>query len=157
MFHITVILALVAQSMPPGMSHEEHLKQMREQAEMKKRGGAAMGFDQDKATHHFRLTKTGGIIAVVTIEAGDEATREQIREHLKSISEEFANGRFDRPVATHAEVPAGVPVMRERKALIHYAYEESADGARVVISTKDRRAREAVHAFLKYQIREHGA
>jgi hypothetical protein len=37
--------------------------------------------------------------------------------------------------------------MRERKALIHYSYEESADGARVVISTKDRKAREAVHAF----------
>ena len=37
-------------SMPPGMSHEEHMKQMSKDAEMKRRGDAAMGFDQGWGT-----------------------------------------------------------------------------------------------------------
>ena len=51
-------------TMPAGMSHEEHLKQMEQDAALKKRGAAAMGFDQDAAVHHFRVTPTGGSIEV---------------------------------------------------------------------------------------------
>ena len=142
-------------AMPPGMSHEEHMKQMNHDAEMKKRGDAAMGFDQDKVSHHFQLTKTGGSIQVSVNQAADSESRTQIREHLKTISKEFADGVFTSPIATHAEVPPGVPVMRRSKARINYAYEETADGARVVIRTADRTALSAVHDFLKYQIREH--
>ena len=86
----------------------------------------------------------------------DETSRQQIRTHLKMISQEFADGIFASPIATHAEVPPGVPVMRERKARINYAYEETPDGGRVTISTSDRKAGKAVHDFLRYQIREHG-
>src|SRR5947209_13233229 len=69
-------------SMPPGMSHEEHWKQMHQQAEMKKRGNLAMGFDQEKVNHHFHLTRVGGIIEVGVKENADESTRKQIRDHL---------------------------------------------------------------------------
>jgi hypothetical protein len=142
-------------SMPPGMSHEEHMKQMSKDAEMKKQGDAAMGFDQNKISHHFHLTKTGGSIEVSVNQSGDTDSRKQVRDHLRTISEEFSNGVFTSPIATHAEVPPGVPVMRERKSWISYAYEEAPNGARVIIGTTDRAARAAVHDFLKYQIREH--
>ena len=142
-------------SMPSGMSHEDHLKQMSQDAEMKKRGNGAMGFDQDKVGHHFHLTQTGGIIEVGVNQDTDAESRKQIRDHLRTISKEFAEGVFTSPIATHAEMPPGVPVMRERKARITYAYEETPDGARVLISTTDRTSRTAVHDFLKYQIREH--
>ena len=142
-------------SMPPGMSHEEHMKQMRKDAEMKARGNAAMGFDQEKVSHHFRLTRTGGAIEVGVKQDTDADSRKQIRDHLQTIAREFADGVFTSPTATHAEVPPGVAVMRERKARIRYRYEETPDGARVVITTADRTARNAVHDFLKYQIREH--
>ncbi len=135
--------------MPPGMSHEEHMKQMNQ------RGNLAMGFDQAKVSHHFHLTPAGGIIEVSAKQNGDEETRKLIRDHLRTISREFADGVFTGPIATHAEVPPGVPVMRQRKTRIAYAYEETPDGARVIISTKDRTARTSVHDFLKYQIREH--
>ena len=141
--------------MPPGMSHEEHMKQMIKDEEMKKRGAVAMGFDQDKVSHHFHLTPTGGIIDVSVNQNADAETRKQIRDHLRTISQEFAEGVFTSPVATHAEVPPGVSVMRDRKARITYAYEETPAGARVIISTTDRTARTSVHQFLKYQIREH--
>jgi len=134
------------QCMPPGMSHEEHMKQM---------GRSAMGFDQDKVTHHFRLTPTGGSIEVGVNQTTDDVSRQQIRDHLKTISQQFADGVFTSPIATHGEVPPGVSVMRERKARIMYAYEETPAGGRVTISTTDRKARRSVHDFLKYQIREH--
>jgi hypothetical protein len=138
------------------MSHEEHLKQLNQDAELKKRGALAMGFDQDKASHHFYLTEAGGVIEVSVNEDTDAETRKQVRDHLRAISQQFAEGVFTSPIATHAEVPPGVPVMRERKARITYRCTETPTGAQVVISTTDRKARRAVHDFLKYQIREHG-
>jgi hypothetical protein len=36
--------------MPAGMSHAQHLERMKDD-ELKKRGAAAMGFDQDKTSH----------------------------------------------------------------------------------------------------------
>jgi predicted Zn-dependent protease len=143
------------QSMPPGMSHEEHLKQMSQESEMKKRGNLAMGFDQDKVSHHFHLTRAGGSIEVGVKQNADEVSLKQIRDHLRTISQEFADGVFTSPIATHAEVPPGVSVLRQRKARITYAYEETPGGARVIVSTTDRTSRTAVHDFLKYQIREH--
>ena len=135
--------------MPPGMSHEEHMKQMNE------RGKIAMGFDQAKVTHHFLLTRTGGRIEVNANQNSDEATRKLVRDHLRTIAQQFTSGIFTSPTTTHAEVPPGVPVMTERKAAIGYAYQETPQGGRVVITTADRTARKAVHDFLKYQIREH--
>ncbi len=156
---ITAIVPLASgqdhPTMPPGMSHEEHMKQMSKDAEMKKRGDAAMGFDQDKVSHHFHLTQSGGSIEVRVNQSADADSLKQIRDHLRAISQEFADGVFTSPIATHAEVPPGVPVMRERKSRIKYTYEETPDGARVIIGTTDRAARTAVHDFLKYQIREH--
>jgi hypothetical protein len=142
-------------AMPPGMSHEEHLKQMEKDEALKKRGAAAMGFDQDAAVHHFRLTSAGGAIEVEARQKKDETTRAQIRAHLRQIAADFANGDFGKPVATHAETPPGVTGLQEHRAAITYRYEETRAGARVVIATRDRDALEAVHTFLRYQIHEH--
>lgn len=142
-------------AMPAGMTHEQHQAQMKKDAELKQRGALAMGFDQDKTVHHFLLRPDGGVIAVGLKEASDEASLAQVRAHLKSIAGEFASGDFARPFATHAEMPPGVKVMQQRKKTISYRYEDTALGGQVVISTPDRRAKDAVHEFLRYQIREH--
>jgi len=149
-------LVLQHQAMPPGMSHAEHMKQMRKDAELKKRGALAMGFDQDKTTHHFRASSTGGSIEVGVKDPADTASRDQIRTHLKEIADAFAKGNFDKPFQTHAEVPPGVPAMQRLKAAIRYKYEETADGGVVRITTADPDALKAVHEFLAYQGREHG-
>ena len=142
-------------SMPPGMTHEQHLAQMRKDAGLKKRGAAAMGFDQDKTTHHFLLATSGGSIEVGVNDPSDAESRTRIRAHLKEIAAEFASANFDKPLATHVEVVPGVRTMQERSAAISYAYEDTPQGGRVRISTSDGEARAAVHAFLQYQIREH--
>jgi hypothetical protein len=142
-------------TMPPGMTHAEHLKQMAKDAELKKRGTGAMGFDQDAATHHFRLSATGGSIEVEAKSRQDAKTMAEIRSHLREIAKAFADGDFIKPLATHAEVPPGVPVMQAQKTAIAYRYEDTKRGGAVKIETSDAAALTAVHDFLRYQITEH--
>ena len=87
--------------------------------------------------------------------AHDTATIAQIRSHFRDIAASFAEGAFDKPVETHAELPPGAAVMAANKKLIVYRYEERADGASVLIETADAATRKAVHDFLRYQIVEH--
>lgn len=142
-------------TMPPGMTHDEHMAQMKKDAEMKQRGNAAMGFDQDKTTHHFILTADGGSIAVKANQPADTASRDQIRAHLKEIAAAFTQGDFGKPLETHGELPPGVPTMQRLKGEMSYAYADTPDGGIVRISTSNAEARAAVHQFLTYQITEH--
>src|SRR5687768_15454217 len=121
---LAALLAFALQhpTMPPGMSHEEHLKQMAKEAALKQRGSRAMGFDQDKTAHHFPAGATGGSIEVEVKDPADTASRDRVRSHLKEIAAAFAKGDFDKPFQTHAEVPPGVPVMQRLKAGIRYRY-----------------------------------
>src|SRR5690348_11791173 len=136
-FVVTGAIALIASSafpqhdMPPGMTHQQHLALMKNQAEMKQRGNIAMGFDQDKTTHHFFLTPGGGVIQVEANSKADATSRDQIRAHLNKISIEFANGDFRAPVATHNEVPPGAQAMQRLKSKIVYSYEERPLGAAI--------------------------
>jgi hypothetical protein len=158
MTHILMLLAaLVAQhpQMPPGMTHEEHLAQIKKDAEVKRRGAVAMGFDQDKTSHHFLLTADGGAIEVGVNEPSDSTNRNAIRSHLQEIAVEFARGDFAKPFATHGEVPPGVKAMQQRLRAITFRYEDTVSGGRVLIQTADRKAKNAVQEFLRYQIREH--
>jgi hypothetical protein len=142
-------------SMPAGMTHDQQMAQMKKDAELKQHGHMAMGFDQDKATHHFTLTATGGTIAVTANDASDNATRDQIRAHLEEIAAAFGKGDFEKPMMTHGEMPPGVSEMQRYKADIKYTFEPTEKGALVRIVTANERALEAVHEFLRYQIREH--
>jgi hypothetical protein len=144
-------------TMPAGMSHEEHLKQMEKDAALKKRGTIAMGFDQDKTAHHFRTSATGGSIEVEVKDPADSVSRDQVRSHLKEIAAAFAKGDFTKPFETHAEMPPGVPSMERLKTVIRYKYEETPRGGLVRITTSDPGALKAVHEFLDYQAREHHA
>jgi hypothetical protein len=154
---LALILAALAQhqSMPPGMTHEQHLKQLEKEAELKKRGALAMGFDQDKTTHRFPVSPSGGSIEVDAVDADDHASRDQIRTHLREIAKSFASGDFEKPFQTHAEVPPGVPEMQRLQERIRYEFVETARGGAVRITTTDAAALAAVHAFLAYQSREH--
>ena len=155
---LAAILAIVLQhpTMPAGMSHQEHLRQLQKDADLKKRGALAMGFDQDKTTHHFRTSPSGGSIEVSVKDAADDASRAAIRSHLAEIARAFAAGDFKKPFQTHAEVPPGVPEMQRLKEAIEYRYVQTPRGGLVRITARDAAALAAVHAFLEYQSKEHG-
>jgi hypothetical protein len=122
---------------------------------MQKRGNQGMGFDQERTTHHFLLTKSGGIIQVTANSAADKNSAAQIRMHLNHIEHAFQSGDFNIPMFVHGQTPPGVPVMKRLKDQIQYRYEEIENGGRVSIASENAEAVNAVHEFLKFQIREH--
>jgi len=152
---LLVVLAAAQHDMPAGMTHEQHQAQMKKEAEMKQRGNVAMGFDQDKTTHHFLLLRGGGAIQVENNNVADTESRDLIRRHLRTISEQFTKGDFSAPFATHNEVIPGVTTMQRLTTRISYTYEDRPRGATVRIKSADPKAVKAVHQFLQYQIREH--
>ena len=131
------------------------MAQMKKDAEMKQHGQMAMGFDQDKATHRFTLSAKGGAMAVGANDPADQATRGQIQAHLQETAPAFARSDFEKPLMTHGEVPPGVSGMQRHKGEITYAFERNERGGMVQIATSNADALNAIHDFLRYQIREH--
>ncbi|HZR29033.1 MAG TPA: hypothetical protein VFA71_09645 [Terriglobales bacterium] len=124
-------------------------------ADVEEHGDQAMGFPHDKTTHHFRLYSDGGAIEVTANESRDSINTGAIRSHLAHIVTLFSNGDFSIPMFVHDQVPPGVPVMKEKRAVISYSFEELSAGGRVRIKTMDPDALKAVHDFLRFQIEDH--
>jgi len=119
------------------------------------RGDHVMGFSHEKTTHHFLIRKDGGVIQVEANDPNDAESRGQIHMHLPHIAQMFAAGDFQAPMLVHDTVPPGVPAMQRLKAGIAYKYEKTDRGGRVVITTQNAEALEAIHDFLKFQIADH--
>jgi hypothetical protein len=130
-------------------SHESH------SGGVKRRGDAAMGFSHEKTTHHFLLKSDGGVIQVEANDSTDNASRDQIRMHLKHIAKKFSEGDFAAPMFIHAQTPPGVSAMKRLKVEIDYKFEELVRGGRVRILTSDSEALKAIHDFLRFQIKDH--
>jgi hypothetical protein len=135
--------------------HKAHAHEDSTSSAMNDRGEKGMGFSQTTTTHHFLLSTDGGVIQVEANHPTDTATRDNIRMHLTHIATAFASGDFAIPMFVHDTVPPGVPIMKESKDKIHYKFEETPGGARVVIATADPDALAAVFQFLKFQIAVH--
>ena len=147
-----LVLVSVTFSQEQSNKHSMHPSS---QDEMNKRGDKVMGFDHTRTTHHFVLTRTGGSIEVSANSAEDSESREQIRKHLSHIAMMFAEGNFKAPILIHDQNPPGVPVMQRLKSDIEYSFEETESGGRVRISTRNDEALQAIHDFLRFQIKEH--
>ena len=143
----TLLLLALALATPPAAQHQHPTSH--------DRANQGMGFDQQKTTHHFLLQKTGGTIEVTAKDAGDKASTDQIRMHLRHIASAFAAGDFSLPMFIHDTTPPGVDVMKARREQMTVRYEEIGQGGKVVIQTADPAARDAVYEFLRFQIREH--
>jgi hypothetical protein len=123
--------------------------------QMNEHGEKGMGFSQTATTHHFLLNPNGGVIQVEAKDAADATNRNEIRMHLEHIAKAFHSGDFDIPLFVHDTVPLGVPEMRRLRKGIQYSFEETPNGGRVVISSANKEALEAIHRFLRFQIQEH--
>jgi hypothetical protein len=115
----------------------------------------AMGFSQDKTTHHFRLYKDGGAVEVEANDPQDIASAAQVRSHLQHIAQMFSEGNFEIPMLVHDQTPPGATAMKRLAKDIKYTYESIAHGGRVRIQTRNAEALAAVHEFLRFQIKEH--
>lgn len=154
---VWLVLSLGAQQAPdsgksvsPAIcpAHDMHVS-------LNERGEQGMGFSQTATTHHFLLTADGGAIVVEANDPADSTNRDNIQMHLHHIQQAFQSGDFDIPMFVHDTVPPGVTVMKARAKRIRYSIEETANGGRVLIHTTDKKALEAIHSFLRFQITEH--
>jgi hypothetical protein len=130
--------------------HKQH-----QDAGLNARGNKAMGFDQNKTTHHFLLKDDGGIIQVEANDKQDLKSRDAIRGHLSHIAILFSEGDFDIPMFIHDRMPDGVPVMKELKDEITYKYEDMERGGKVILVSQNADAIKAIHEFLQFQIEDH--
>jgi hypothetical protein len=62
------------------------------------------------------------------------------------LAESFADGDFEIPMFVHDTLPPGVPEMKKLKADIHYSFEETPTGGRVLISTYKKTALARSHS-----------
>jgi len=125
-------------------------------AEVQGRGRIAMGVDQYTSTHIFRPMPDGGRIELQR-DAPDSVGRARILEHMTAIAAAFSSGKFAVPGFVHGRQVPGTGVMAARRAEITYAVESLPRGAAVRLSTGNRSAVEAIHAFLAFQKRDHRA
>ena len=134
-----------------------HAQQMtqKQMDEMNKRGDKHMGFDHLKTTHHFLLAQDGGAIQVEANAADDTESRDQIRGHLRHITMMFSEGNFEVPMLVHEKTPPGSKVMQQLKGEISYEFKETERGAVIQITTANKQAVQAIHKFLRFQIKEH--
>jgi hypothetical protein len=114
-----------------------------------------MGFSQTTTTHHFFLTKTGGIIQVT---ANDPKNAEQVatvQMHLRHITGMFTDGNFSIPHFVHDTNPPGAATMKRLRSSIRYTNEPMATGGRIRIETDSTEPLSAIHDFLRFQIKDH--
>jgi len=144
-----VVVSTMCLAQHDPQTHEQHM------ADVKQHGAEAMGFDQDKTTHHFRLYKDGGAVEAQANDPADKASIAQIRDHLKQQAKRFAAGDFGAPQHTHGQVPPGVDAMTRLRSKIQYEFQPTERGGRLRITTADAQAIAAVHDFLRFQIEDH--
>ena len=96
-----------------------------------------MGFDHEKTTHHFLLTKSGGVIQVSANDPKDTESRDAIQQHMGHIAKMFSEGDFNAPMLIHAQTPPGVPEMKANLKAITWKPVNTKTGANIVITSKD--------------------
>ena len=144
----SLAVPLCAQTTPTPSPHDHH-------AAVNERGDHVMGFDHEKTTHHFLLTKSGGVIQVSANDPKDTASRYAIQQHMGHIAKMFSEGDFNAPMLIHAQVPPGVPEMKTNLKAIRWKNVHTKTGANIVITSKDPAMIKAIHQFLIFQIQDH--
>jgi len=119
------------------------------------RGDHAMGFSHDTTTHHFRLYPSGGAIEVLANDPADTKSRDEIRMHLSHITKMFQDGDFNVPTFIHDTTPPGAPTMSKLHTQINCVLENTPQGAKINITSKNKDAIDAIHEFLRFQITDH--
>jgi DNA replication protein DnaD len=123
--------------------------------EMIERGDIAMGFNQNKITHHFVTTPDGGKIIITSLNSTDRQTINQIKNHILDIQTEFSEGNFTKPFFIHAQEVPRAEIMSEKKDLIKYSIQETNNGSSLLLSTNNKELVDAIKQFMQFQTRQH--
>ncbi len=121
------------------------------------KGATVMPFDQNRTTHVFDATPTGGVQRVVVKDPGDTHQITLIRSHLRKEAARFAAGDFRDPMAIHGATMPGVVALRRGFASVDVQYATLARGAMITYTTEDAGLIAALHQWFDAQLMDHGA
>jgi hypothetical protein len=157
----SVLFAAVLLSAAATVSAQDHdacpmRAKMDHRAAVDHRHDAVSGVSHEAAVHHFLLTADGGTIRLETTDTAALADRDRIRRHLQAVARAFAAGDFAMPLQVHGRVPPGVKTLKKRRREITYSFSATERGGEMHLSTADPAALAAIHAFLRFQIEDHG-
>lgn len=142
-------IAAVLFTIPLALAQHDH------QSMVDRQGDRVMGFSHEKTTHHFELNYDGGVIDVRVNDVRDSASRDQIRGHFRHIAQMFSDGDFNAPMLVHSTNVPGTATMAKLKDQLHWDLQETARGARLVVTADTKPALDAVHEFVRFQIEDH--
>jgi hypothetical protein len=158
--NMKILIAVSAVLLAGSVSADEHAKcphhSSKHRAAVDSRHDEVTRVSHDASVHHFLLNESGGTIRLEVTDPKDSAGRDRVREHLQVVARSFASGDFALPMLIHDQVPPGVDVMKARKESIAYTFAATDRGGEVRIATKNAVALTAIHAFLRFQIDDHG-
>lgn len=126
-------------------------------AEVAARGATVMPFDLDRTTHVFEPTPRGGR---QTVTADDPADAEQVRlvrGHLREERAAFARGDFTDPATIHGQDMPGLDALRAGHRRFEVTYTDVPGGALLTYTTADPTLVEALHAWYRAQVSDHGS
>ena len=122
---------------------------------MMERGDIAMGFNQNKITHHFVAMPDGGKIMITALKDSNKQTIDEIRNHTLDIQKEFSKGNLTKSFIIHVQEVPGTKVMSEKKDLIRYNIRYLNNGSSLQLTTNDKELIDAIRPFMEFQAREH--
>jgi hypothetical protein len=124
--------------------------------EVARRGAQVMPFSLEQTTHIFTKTEKGGLQQVVVKDISNAEQIKLIRDHLSTISSEFARGDFSDPSTIHGEdMPGLAELKKARSGQIKVEYEELTNGAQIEYSADESSLVDAIHRWFDAQLRDH--
>lgn len=127
-------------------------------AEVAKQGAEVMPFNLQDTTHVFIKTPSGGIQRVIAKSRTNTQQIALVREHLRAIRAQFANGDFSGPTHVHGEA---MPGLHELKAAapgqIDVQYRDVEAGGELTYRCEDKSLITALHEWFDAQLSDHGA
>jgi len=142
-----------------GSGNDAAKKLAARQAEVERRGGSVMPFDQNKTMHQFSDTANGGIETVTANDPTDSTQIALVQQHLAHERELFAAGNFTDPMAIHGMAMPGIHDLQKGAAAgrITITYAALPNGARLTYATTDPDLIDALHTWFEAQLMDHGS
>jgi hypothetical protein len=126
------------------------------QETVRERGGDVMPFALADTLHVFEKTVGGGVQRVEA-RAGHADQIPMIRQHLKTIAEQFNARDFSGPAHIHGDNMPGLAELEAApKADLTVAYRDIDGGAEVTYSAATGALRDALHRWFDAQLNDHG-
>jgi len=140
-----------------GMTFYVHAEEPQRQSEVAQRSAEVMPFSLGAATHIFSKTSDGGTQRVVAKNPSDKTQVRLIREHLRSIGEQFRNGDFSAPSQIHGDDMPGLAQLKAAKpGQISIDYKDVRAGGQLTFRTHDATLIVALHEWFGAQLSDHG-